>query len=364
MESKGDDQVQATHQELLQAQAHIYRHALGFAHSMSLKCAVELRIPHIISNHKKPMTHSELVTALQIPQAKSDHLRRLMRILVLNGFFAVQKLQDLEEDDEQEGYVLTLSSKLLAKDHSTYPLAFVITPFQEAWASFSKWLKVEGDGGNYPFEATHGMDVWNFMHEKNVDLRNMFNEAMAVDSRLVASVLVKECKSIFDGVTSLVDVGGGIGITAGAIAEAFPHIKCSVLDLPHIVASGKGSENLNFVGGDMFQAIPSADVVLFKWVLHDWDDKDCLKILNRCKEAIISKDKGGKVIIIDVVLDIEANTPETVELQVLYDVQLVVNVNGRERTKPEWEKLFNESGFSSYKITPILGFRSVIEVFP
>jgi hypothetical protein len=38
-------------------------------------------------------------------------------------------------------------------------------------------------------------------------------------------------------------------------------------------------------------------------VLHDWSDEDCIKILKRCKEAIIpSRAAGGKIIILDVVV--------------------------------------------------------------
>ena len=39
-------------------------------------------------------------------------------------------------------------------------------------------------------------------------------------------------------------------------------------------------------------------------------------------------------------------------------------VTGRERNEKEWEKLFLEAGFSHYKINPIFGLRSLIEVFP
>ncbi|KAK9150367.1 hypothetical protein Syun_008676 [Stephania yunnanensis] len=87
---------------------------------------------------------------------------------------------------------------------------------------------------------------------------------MAADSIVVSSVFVTKCKDIFKGLTSVVDVGGGFGIMARVIAETFPHIKCTVLDLPHVVASCKGTENLEFVAGDMFQAIPSADALLLK----------------------------------------------------------------------------------------------------
>ncbi|KAK9150287.1 hypothetical protein Syun_008596 [Stephania yunnanensis] len=128
-----------------------------------------------------------------------------------------------------------------------------------------------------------------------------------------------------------------------AIAKAFPHIKCSVLDLPHVVASCKGTENLEFVAGDMFQAIPSADALLLKGILHDWNDEDSLKILKRCREAIGSSEKGGKLIILDIVMDSKA-TREIAELQTLFDMFLMVNTNGIERSEREWEKLFNEAG--------------------
>jgi trans-aconitate methyltransferase len=63
-----------------------------------------------------------------------------------------------------------------------------------------------------------------------------------------------------------VDTGGGHGTTAMAIARAFPHVRCSVLELPHVVdaAAADGSCTVEFVAGDMLEFIPSADVVLLK----------------------------------------------------------------------------------------------------
>ena len=37
-----------------------------------------------------------------------------------------------------------------------------------------------------------------------------------------------------------------------------------MFDLPHVVSGLQGSENLKFVGGDMFEAIPPADAILLK----------------------------------------------------------------------------------------------------
>ncbi|PHT38810.1 putative serine acetyltransferase 2 [Capsicum baccatum] len=65
------------------------------------------------------------------------------------------------------------------------------------------------------------------------------------------------------------------------------------------------TENLSFVGGDMFQSFPYADAILLKLVMHNWSDEDCVKILQRCREASTYNDEGrkGKVLIIDMVLN-------------------------------------------------------------
>ncbi|CBI21918.3 unnamed protein product, partial [Vitis vinifera] len=85
-----------------------------------------------------------------------------------------------------------------------------------------------------------------------------------------------------------------------------------VFDQPH-VANLEVGENLEIVGGNIFEAIPPADAILLKWILHDWSDEEFA---------------------------------------------------GKERNEKEWEKLFLAAGFTHYKITPALGLRSLIEVYP
>jgi trans-resveratrol di-O-methyltransferase len=102
-------------------------------------------------------------------------------------------------------------------------------------------------------------------------------------------------------------------------------------------------------------------MIYMKGVLHDWNDEECLKILKKCKEAIRSK---GKVIIIDAVMGNEKEDNDTIEAQLFYDLEMMVLVNGKERNEKEWSKLFFSAGFSNYKITHGLGFKSLIEVFP
>ncbi|WVY90630.1 hypothetical protein V8G54_036144 [Vigna mungo] len=137
-----------------------------------------------------------------------------------------------------------------------------------------------------------------------------------------------------------------------AIAESFPQLECIVFDLPRVVSGLQGSENLKYVGGDMFEAIPPADAILFK----------CVRILKKCKEAISKKGKEGKVI--DMVMDNELKDEEYVETQLLGDMLMMVLVNGKERNEKEWVKLFSSAGFNNYDITPALGSRSLIQIYP
>ncbi|KAJ4967497.1 hypothetical protein NE237_019346 [Protea cynaroides] len=325
-------------EELLQAQARVWNHILCFINSMSLRCAVQLSIPDIVHNHHQPITLSELAEKLAIPKTKTACLFRLMRLLVHSGFFAIRN----------EGYVLTPSSRLLLKDNTMSVLPFLksmldpilVTPWHSMSALF------QGNGLT-PFEVTHGRNFWDYAAE-DIELNKNFNEAMASDTRLVMNVVVTESKGVFEGLSSLVDVGGGIGTTAKSIAETFPTMKCN--------------ENLTYIAGDMFESIPPR-----QWILNDWNDKQCIKILKRCKEAISNGEKGGnlrKVIIVDMVVDDQKVDHKFIETQLFFDMLMMTSYNGRERTEKEWEKLFLESGFSHYKITPILGLRSLIELYP
>ncbi|KAK1420420.1 hypothetical protein QVD17_21999 [Tagetes erecta] len=337
--------------EMFEAQAHIYRHVLNYVTSMSLGCALELGIPDVIHNHGKPITIQELVSKLNLPKEKTLHLQRLMRLLIHSTFFSIMRLDHAHGEDEKEGYVLTTSSKLLLKNTNEssqsvpnlLPLAnLILDPiFITPWQFFGKWF--HGNESTV-FETAQGTSMWEFAN-KNPRFNALFNDAMASDSRMM-SLVVKDCQEIFEGVGSLVDVGGGTGLNAKILLEAFPYMKCIVYDLPHVVTGMPETRNLKYN------------------VLHDWGDDDVLKMLKRCREAIQFAGKKGKVIIIDMVVDEKHDRHEITETKMVFDILMMVFVSGRERTEVEWEKLFLEAGFNRYKITPNFGLRSLIEVFP
>uniref|UniRef100_A0A2N9IAH6 O-methyltransferase C-terminal domain-containing protein n=1 Tax=Fagus sylvatica TaxID=28930 RepID=A0A2N9IAH6_FAGSY len=277
-----------------------------------------------------------------------------MRLLVHLDFFSKTIVHENHEE-EKEIYTLTPYPRLLIKDKVTSfspSVQAMLDPVVvSSWQFLGDWFQ----GSEVtPFEKAHGRGFWGYC--ESPEYNNIFNEAMASDSKLM-SLVVKDYKPVFEGLDSLVDVGGGTGTVARIISEAFPHMICTVFDLPHVVANLPDTTNLKYVVGDMSQSTPPADAILIKvcdmhiivsfgteWILHDWRDEECLNILKRCKETITSKGREGKVIIIDVVIDQEKDERDVTTTKLLFDVMMMVLVTGKERNKKEWEKLFLEAG--------------------
>ncbi|KAM0047959.1 putative trans-resveratrol di-O-methyltransferase [Helianthus debilis subsp. tardiflorus] len=134
--------------ELLDSQAHIWNHLSGFINSMSLKCAVQLQIPDIISHHGSPMLLSELVEALNINQEKTLFVYRLMRILFHSSFFVKHSVLTTPRGNDEEGgegYLLTPASRLLLKEETPsvrpFLLAMLDPMLMDPWQHLSKWFQ-------------------------------------------------------------------------------------------------------------------------------------------------------------------------------------------------------------------------------
>ncbi|KAI3987402.1 hypothetical protein MKX01_042406 [Papaver californicum] len=117
-----------------------------------------------------------------------------------------------------------------------------------------------------------------------------------------------------------------------AISKAFPDIKCTIYDLPHVIADSPEIPNIIKISGDMFKSVPGADAIFMKCILHDWNDEECIQILKRCKEAL---PKGGKVIIVDIVLDMAESTHPYAKIRLALDLDMMLYTGGKERTQEE-----------------------------
>ncbi|PAN35734.1 hypothetical protein PAHAL_6G230200 [Panicum hallii] len=370
-----------TNKNLFQGYVELYHNGLFHVKSMALRCAVELGIPDAIHRRGGAATVSDLVVDTGVHLAKLPCLRRLMRVLTVSGIFAAADHQPAPpSDDESETvYKLTPISRLLVDDDgddgvSSTPrgmsamLRLLARPDTAVAPFFGLGAWLRDAGAATLFEAARGAPTWS-LTRSDASYNEALNDGCAADSSFAMDAVLNDgaaaggASSIFRGLGSLVDVGGGHGAAAVAIARAVPHIKCSVLDLEQVVSKAPSDGTVQFIAGDMFQSIPPADAVLLKYVLHCWDDDDCVKILRQCKRAISARDGVGKVIIMNVVVGYGTQDNVVKETQMLFDM-FMMRYGGAEREEHEWKKIFLKAGFSDYKITPILGFQSLIEVFP
>lgn len=234
----------------------------GYVNSMALRCAMQIGIPDLIhSNDSSSISLSELAAAIPIPETKSPHLYRLMRLLVHLGIFALDESSGTTEPK----YILTPTSKLLTTNHDNIGVVpyskMVLDPaLVNPLFYLGDWIKMEG---SLPFELCHGGNMWVVAAQKP-DLNKDFNAAMDSDSQLLMSFIVTNSPQLFHGLKSLIDVGGGTGGCAKAIAKAFPDLNVKVLDLPHVAADFPKDDGVQFTVGDMFKHIPSTDAVLLK----------------------------------------------------------------------------------------------------
>ncbi|KAJ1276454.1 hypothetical protein BS78_05G215900 [Paspalum vaginatum] len=366
----------STGADLMNAQAELWCHTFGYLKSMALQCAIKLGIPNAIHRCGGSASMPELLAALPVAASKRPCISRIMTFLSASGVFR-QESTPVPSNGEIAGvrYSLTAASRLLVddddgirSDRSTCLSGLMLlcsSPlYFSSSQSLAEWLKEDDEDAvaETPFMMVQGASYYGFV-SGDVEFAACVNEAMASDSRFVAEVLVRECGPVFTGVTSLVDVGGGDGTTA--MARAFPQVRRSVLELPHVVDAMPADSDsaVEFIAGDMMEFIPPADCILLKFVLHNWSDEDCVRILKRCKEAISTREPKGKVLIIDVVIG-SSPSKHILEAQLLLDLCMMVILPGKQREEEKWHKVFIDAGFTEYKISPVFGTRSLIELYP
>jgi hypothetical protein len=164
-----------------------------------------------------------------------------------------------------------------------------------------------------------------------------FAKAMQASSELVEAEVVRLLDT--NGVATLADVGGANGALVCALIAANPSLQGILFDLPHAIASAtalikaKGlTGRVEAKGGDFFQSVPAADLYLLKFILHDWDDAACVKILSNIRRAMTN---GGRIAIVELRLG-PMGEPGVAPL---VDLTMLTLTGGRERTPDEYSKL-------------------------
>jgi hypothetical protein len=144
---------------------------------------------------------------------------------------------------------------------------------------------------------------------------------------------------------------------AVALLDKHPALHGVLLDRPELIPVAKAknpapthvAQRLEYVGGNMFDAVPAgADVYIMKHIIHDWDDASCIKLLQNCKAAMVP---GGRILCVDAVIPPMGDTSGTPAK--LMDLNMLVHIPGRERTIEQWTDLYTRAGLRVASVTPL-----------
>jgi hypothetical protein len=144
----------------------------------------------------------------------------------------------------------------------------------------------------------------------------------------------------WDGVRSVVDVGGGTGALLAEILRMRPHLHGTLVDLPRTVASSAEifriagvADRVMTVGQSFFDPLPAgADLYLLKGILNDWPDAEAMAILSRCAEAARP---DGRVVALGGVTQDQARVGLVIEMALC---------GGKHRAVTEFRELAREAG--------------------
>ncbi|KAF7803388.1 isoliquiritigenin 2'-O-methyltransferase-like [Senna tora] len=283
--------------------------------SAALNTAIELNLFNIIARaNGRHVSVTEIVSELPTSAQHQDLAFRLSRLLRLLAFHSLLTCS-CDDTTREPLYGISPIGKFFVSDHyntsgsvALMPLFLTHRALLDTWLNFKNAI-IEEDAD--AFKKVHGIPLYKYS-QTDPKLNTLFNQSME-DLSFILLNRVLELYKGFEGISTLVDVGGGI----------------------------------EHIGGDMFAGVPKGgDAILLKNVLHNWSDENSIKILKKCHEAL---GENGKVIVLELIM------PEVMEE--LEDGKFVSGldnlmfiIDGRERTEKEFESLCKRSGFSAFKV--------------
>ncbi|MBZ4418508.1 acetylserotonin O-methyltransferase [Myxococcus sp. RHSTA-1-4] len=213
--------------------------------------------------------------------------------------------------------------------------------------------------GRSTARAALGMDIWEHF-AREPDEGAQFSQAMSNLSSMVGGELTRLVD--FSRFPHVADIGGSQGALLAQVLQAHPSCRGTLFDLPHVIEGAKApleaaglSGRVALVGGSFFEShLPSADAYLLKHVLHDWDDGSSTTLLRQLHQAA---PEGARLFVLEMVMP-EAGTPSPVPLM---DLNMLVLVDGRERTAREFGALLGTASWELRGITPTAGGTCIIE---
>ncbi|WP_457142406.1 methyltransferase [Mycobacterium sp. URHB0021] len=289
------------------------------------------------------------LTAADIAQLEGsapDTTLRLMRAGVTLGLFT---------SGADGHYGGTPLLQTLRSDHPSTlrPMALSFTG-REYWLPWNEFVTAIRQGSTR-IQTALDTDLFGY-YERHPAEAQEFSDAM----RSLTTLWARPAADVIDttGVKCAVDVGGANGSFLHLLQSRDPLLRGIVFDRPNIVEHAKAeiertgrSDRTTVVGGDFFESVPSGDLYLLKFILHDWEDAECITILRRCREALAP---GGRIAIIELIVD--DHNP----VSALFDMHMLAISTGRERTLNEYDTMLAAAGLRRSAVRDTTGPQSVI----
>jgi hypothetical protein len=319
----------------------------GYWVTQIVRAAAQCRLAeHLAAGTRTPEAVAE------VEGTDPDSTRRLMRTCASLG---------LMTSADGHGYRGTPLLNTLHPDAPNSLHGFTLSTagpgFWLSWGRFPDAVRT----GEQQFPAAHGHPTLFDYFAAHPDEASLFTQSMANMSQRDALKLA----AVLDTrqTRHALDVGGANGVLIRTLMRANPELTGGVLDLPHIVPDATAaakqdglSERFTAVGGDFFVEVPPSDLYLVKYILHDWDDQQCVRILSNCRAAL---EPGGRVAVIETLIE-PGGTPSSTPLM---DMNMLTMTGGREREIAEVDALFAAAGLRRTAVTPAGQF-TVIESVP
>ena len=317
----------------------------AFQVSKMIEVAAALELADRVAEGAKPIT----VLALEAG-AEPTMLLRLCRALSAFGIFAV---------DDAGNLCQTARSMHLRQ--ASAPTLHHAARYYASPHITASWAKLEHAvrSGESAFQSVYGMPKFDYL-QTHPDEAALFDAFMrhSPEDRHVAVVDAYD----FSEAGLVVDIGGGNGALLAAILAANPQVTGLLFDQTHVVSGAADTLEL-FAGrltvmtGSFFQSVPAGgDVYSMSQVLHDWNDAHCLSILTNAHAAMRPR---TRLLVIERLLDDQPGHSNP--MTYLSDINMMVNLQGRERTFAEFTDLLTRSGFSTPHVIRTRSSFSILE---
>jgi hypothetical protein len=334
--------------EQLQA---LFQLVLGYQVSQALYVAAKLSLADLLADRPHDVEELAHATTTDAPT-----LFRLMRYLAGFGVFA---------EVAPRRFALTGLGAGLRSDIAGSMGAAVLHRLDpsrwQAWGDLLHSVQT----GETAFEHVHGMGLFSYL-QQHPDTAAVFDRAMTGSTARSGDAIAGDYD--WSGIAQVVNVGGGHGFLLATVLQAYPTLRGVLFDRPEVVANAPAvlaaagvTARCAVVGGDFFAGVPAgADIYILRFIIHDWDDAHAQAILEQCRRAM---DPAGRLLVLERVI----GTDYREGLLALHgDMQMLVNLGGRERTEEEYQALFAAAGFRVTNILPLAGpeLFSVFEAVP